>query len=83
MEGSLLDRGIGWYLTVEELAQEEPDFLETGNAGNWIGLGLTSLYVISPIDIIPDFIPGIGVMDDLAVMKFGWLTGGFFYDLLT
>ena len=26
------------------------------------------LYVISPIDVIPDFIPGIGWMDDLAVI---------------
>ncbi len=26
------------------------------------------LYVFSPIDLIPDFIPVIGVMDDVAVM---------------
>ncbi|MGA9213459.1 YkvA family protein [Kaistella sp.] len=32
--------------------------------------GLVLLYVISPIDIIPDWIPGIGVLDDLALLAF-------------
>ncbi|MCP9449417.1 MAG: YkvA family protein [Nitrospira sp.] len=26
------------------------------------------LYVLSPVDLVPDFIPGIGVIDDLAVL---------------
>ena len=30
--------------------------------------GLASLYVLSPIDLIPDFIPIIGYLDDLAVL---------------
>ncbi len=29
------------------------------------------LYILNPLDIIPDFIPGIGYIDDLAVLTFG------------
>src|SRR5436190_24346723 len=37
-------------------------------------LVLTLVYVISPFDLIPDFIPVIGEMDDLAVVLSGlWL----------
>ena len=28
----------------------------------------TLLYVLSPVDLIPDFIPGIGYLDDAAVL---------------
>lgn len=28
------------------------------------------IYVISPIDLIPDFIPVVGVIDDLAILAF-------------
>ena len=31
---------------------------------------LALLYVISPIDIIPDFVLGIGALDDLAILAF-------------
>jgi uncharacterized membrane protein YkvA (DUF1232 family) len=35
---------------------------------------LTLVYVVSPIDIIPDFIPVIGEMDDIVVVLSGlWL----------
>jgi uncharacterized membrane protein YkvA (DUF1232 family) len=34
-------------------------------------LGLGVLYIISPIDLIPDFLLGIGVVDDFGV--FLWL----------
>ena len=32
------------------------------------GTALLVLYVISPIDFIPDFIPFLGVMDDLVLV---------------
>ncbi len=33
-------------------------------------LALTAIYFISPIDVIPDFIPGIGQLDDITVLIF-------------
>ncbi|MDN3725461.1 YkvA family protein [Aequorivita sp. SDUM287046] len=32
---------------------------------------LALLYVVNPMDIIPDFIPGIGYIDDMAVLSIG------------
>lgn len=32
---------------------------------------LTLAYVISPIDLIPDWIIGFGQLDDLAILAFG------------
>lgn len=29
------------------------------------------LYVLNPLDIVPDFIPGLGYIDDFAVLTFG------------
>lgn len=46
-------------------------------APGWLKLGaaLMVLYVVSPIDLIPDFIPGIGWIDDavLVPMAIRWL----------
>jgi len=31
-------------------------------------LGATLVYVVSPIDVIPDFVPGLGQLDDVLVV---------------
>ncbi len=31
-------------------------------------IGFSLLYVLNPMDIMPDFIPGIGYVDDFAIM---------------
>ena len=33
-----------------------------------VGVGLIALYVLSPIDIIPDTIPLLGVVDDIVLV---------------
>ncbi|HYF17268.1 MAG TPA: YkvA family protein [Ramlibacter sp.] len=46
-------------------------------APGWLklGVGLIGLYLFSPIDIIPEFVPFFGVMDDLVLVPFAirWL----------
>jgi len=44
--------------------------------GRYPGLSLRTLasiaaallYVLSPVDLVPDFIPGVGLLDDMAVL---------------
>ncbi len=46
-------------------------------APGWLKLGtaLLALYVVSPIDLIPDVLPFIGVVDDLVIIPLAirWL----------
>ena len=46
-------------------------------APGWLKLGtaLLVLYVVSPIDLVPDFIPFLGAVDDLVVVPLAirWL----------
>lgn len=32
---------------------------------------MSLLYVLNPLDLVPDFIPGIGYLDDLAIFSIG------------
>ena len=45
----------------------------------WLKWGTAAivLYVLSPIDLVPDFIPFVGVMDDLVIVPLAirWLLG--------
>lgn len=43
------------------------------NAPLWLKLGTVGLviYVISPIDLIPDLIPFLGIADDLVLVPLG------------
>ena len=46
-------------------------------APGWLKLGtaLIALYVISPVDLLPEFLPVIGVVDDLVLVPLAirWL----------
>ena len=33
-----------------------------------LGVALAALYVVSPFDLVPDFVPLLGVMDDLVIV---------------
>ena len=47
------------------------------SAPAWLKLGtaLIALYLVSPLDFIPDWIPGFGVIDDLVLVPLAirWL----------
>jgi uncharacterized membrane protein YkvA (DUF1232 family) len=51
---------------------------EAPRAAKWIALAVIA-YAVSPIDLIPDFIPVLGLLDDLVIVPLGvalvvWMT---------
>ena len=40
--------------------------------GTVASLVVALMYILSPIDLVPDFIPFVGLMDDLAVLLIVW-----------
>lgn len=45
--------------------------IHIGKPGKLIIGFLSILYILSPIDVIPDFIPIVGWLDDLVVLVIG------------
>jgi uncharacterized membrane protein YkvA (DUF1232 family) len=46
---------------------------QTPRAAKWMAIAVVA-YAISPIDLIPDFIPVLGMLDDLVLVPLGvWL----------
>src|SRR5437867_4122819 len=35
---------------------------------NWVAVGFLSVWILSPIDLLPDWIPVVGELDDLAAL---------------
>ena len=61
--GRLIDR-LKSEVKVYQRALNHP---RTPKAAKWL-LGIALVYLISPIDIIPDFIPFAGQLDDLVII---------------
>lgn len=49
------------------------------SARTLVSLAAALLYLVSPMDLLPDVIPGIGLIDDAAVLA--WLLHGIAQDL--
>jgi uncharacterized membrane protein YkvA (DUF1232 family) len=72
---SLMDRVTSWARSVKRdvvtvyFAARDPQ----APIGARLLAGLVAAYALSPIDLIPDFIPVLGYLDDLLIVPLGLL----------
>ena len=55
---------------VDEIPQQEKNSVKIGKNKkglSWVLLTLAVIYILSPIDIVPDFLPILGWLDDFLV----------------
>lgn len=70
MDWQKLARRVRLEIRVLQLAHADP---RTPRIAKWL-LAATAAYALSPIDLIPDFIPVLGHLDDAVVVPAGlWL----------
>jgi uncharacterized membrane protein YkvA (DUF1232 family) len=70
---SIISKITDWVTTPYTiyLALKDPTISRSEKLRSVIGLVLIFAYIISPLDIIPDFIPMSGWLDDLVVVPLG------------
>ncbi|MCW9037739.1 YkvA family protein [Altibacter sp.] len=64
------------YLEIGKLMMAMVKDIKKGSYSNvpWFTIAtivMALLYVLNPMDLVPDFIPGIGYLDDLAILSIG------------
>ncbi len=63
-------QGAKWYDDFILLYEMITDKHFTLNTSTYIAIAGALAYVVLPIDIIPDFIPGVGFIDDVFVVGY-------------
>lgn len=60
--------GKGWIENFKTLLYmlKDPNF--NLSSGTWAAIAGAIAYVVCPVDLIPDFIPGLGFIDDVFVL---------------